>query len=258
MEWLNNIIITDIIDVVTIYSPKGRKYSVNKRNCFGLSFCRSGSIVYTENKSETISDKGAAIILPYGASYKLRGEETGFFPLVNFSAVGIDSPKEIIKIPLSNEQFYLREYTKLKQSDIFRHGRVEAMHIMYGILSKLSAETVSIPPAIRNAAEYIENNYFNTELTNNFLAELSNVSEVYLRKLFLKYCGMTPKQYIINIRIQKAKQLLGESRSAISEIAEQCGFTNVYHFCRTFKNAVNLTPTEYRCEFNIVHKNKLL
>ena len=46
-------------------------------------------------------------------------------------------------------------------------------------------------------------------------------------------------------RLEEAKQLLEESPFTVAAIAEKCGFTNPYHFCRTFKQRTGLSPTQY-------------
>ena len=246
MKRLEKIIISDISEITTVYSAKGRRYQSNRRNGFGLSFCQSGKIVYTINGKDIISDQSCAVILPQYASYRLYGIETGYFPLINFSAEGIEPINDILCIPISNVDFYMHEFARLKQCKLFGHSRLEAMHILYGILTALSGETESLHPSLAAAIVYIEDNYTDPSLSNAVIAQSANISEVYLRKLFSEELGTTPKQYIINIRLKKAKQLLCESTDAIADIAEQCGFTNSYHFCRTFKAAVNMTPTQYR------------
>ena len=246
MKRLEKITISDISDITTVYSPKGRRYQSHNRHGFGLSFCQSGKIVYTINGKDVISDLNHAVILPQYASYRLYGIETGYFPLVNFNASGIPPINDILCIPISNTEFYMHEFSRLKQSKLFGHSRLEAMHILYGILTALSGETERLHPSLAAAIAYIEENYTDPTLSNIRLARDANISEVYLRKLFSEELGTTPKQYIINIRLKKAKQLLCESTDTIGDIAEQCGFTNSYHFCRTFKAAVNMTPTQYR------------
>ena len=62
---------------------------------------------------------------------------------------------------------------------------------------------------------------------------------------------MSPKQFILELRIQRAKQLLGEVRLKISAIADACGFGDAYHFSQIFKKRTGYTPTEYR-ERNVV------
>ena len=95
------------------------------------------------------------------------------------------------------------------------------------------------------ALNFIEKNYQNPNLKNEDMAKECNISEVYFRKLFFKHFKTTPRQFIIDIRIQKARQLLTEGILKINAISEKCGFSNPYHFCRVFKEKTGLTPTEY-------------
>ena len=95
------------------------------------------------------------------------------------------------------------------------------------------------------AIKYLENNYQNPNLTNAELAKQCRISEVYFRRIFTSCYNMTPRQFLIDIRINKAKQLLSEGTLKINAVAVKCGFSNQYHFCHVFKEKTGLTPTEY-------------
>ena len=71
------------------------------------------------------------------------------------------------------------------------------------------------------------------------------MSEVHFRKLFAEKYNTTPKQYIIDVRMKKAKQMLRASNLAVTEIAYMCGFTSLYSFSRAFKDKTGQTPSEY-------------
>ena len=118
------------------------------------------------------------------------------------------------------------------------------------MIYKLSLDN-SISKTILPAIRYIEKNYSDERLTNKTLADVCNISEVYLRKLFLKYLNTTPKQYVSEIRLSKAKHLLSDGILKINAIAEQCGFPSSYNFSRFFKEKTGLTPTEYMKENKI-------
>ena len=61
---------------------------------------------------------------------------------------------------------------------------------------------------------------------------------------------LLPKQYIINEKLEKAANMLATQPDMIlSEIAELCGFCDVYYFSRLFKKHVGMTPTEYKNSF---------
>ena len=64
--------------------------------------------------------------------------------------------------------------------------------------------------------------------------------------MFKNRYGSTPGQYLSEIRLSKAKQLLASGGPTVTEIAEKSGYASVYHFCRAFKANTGQTPTEYK------------
>ena len=80
------------------------------------------------------------------------------------------------------------------------------------------------------------------------LAEENNVSYVWLRKAFKEILGVAPGQYHLNLKIDKAVQLLGETNLSISEVAYQTGFDSLFYFSRIFRKKVALSPSEYRAK----------
>ena len=94
--------------------------------------------------------------------------------------------------------------------------------------------------------KYLEKHFADPTLNNQILSEYSQISEVYFRQLFKQTFNTTPRQYILELRLQNAKQLLSDRSIPVSEVAEKCGFSNIYHFCRSFKGHTGMTPTEYR------------
>ena len=114
------------------------------------------------------------------------------------------------------------------------------------IVEEIAAENAGGNRVAAGAAAYMEQNYSNAGLTNQNVADHLDVSEVYFRRLFREEFHTTPKQYILDLRIRKAKQLLAEGHLPVNEISESCGFSSVYHFSRAFRQAAGLSPTEYR------------
>jgi len=150
----------------------------------------------------------------------------------------------ITVVPVHNADKLIADYERMKKLLCFDGNRAQIFSIFYGMLHKLCSD--DIPYELRGAVRLIRSDCCDVSLTNARLAYECNISEVYFRKLFTKHFGISPKQFIIDLRIQRAKQMLAEGALSVSVISEKCGFSNLYHFCRLFKQRVGITPSEYR------------
>ena len=244
MNVLENIMITDILQPITVHSEKGRKVQMKDRHSFGLSLCISGQITYTMGGKNYISHQGNAVILPQGGTYTLSFDKEGLFPVIDFKSENFNC-NEITVLPLENPQACIQDFKILKDLFLRNECRLKKFSIFYGLLSKVSSSYSKKHPFLDAVIGFIEENIQEPALTNTALAKRIGISEVYLRKLFAVHYGMTPKQYILDIRIRKAKQMLIDTPFTVTAIAEECGFSSLYHFCRIFKQRTGLTPTQF-------------
>ena len=243
MNTLSNITVTDMKELFTVSSPKGRAEEIHNRKSYGLSFCAEGVITYEINGKQAVSDKFHAVILPKGQSYSLYGNKSGIFPVINFDCKDFLCD-EVISLPIQSSDIYIKDFEKLQALSLFKENRAKMMSVFYNMLHRLSTES-PVHNVILPAIRYIESNYQNPRLSNTELAEKCNISEVYFRRVFAEAYKITPKQFIVDVRINKAKQLLSDGFFKVGAVAEQCGFSNQYHFCRLFKEKTGFTPTEY-------------
>lgn len=244
MDTLKKITVTNIDDVVTVFSPKGRTFEMKNRHCYGLSFCLKGQITYTLNGKEYISDPEHAILLPQGQSYSLYGNKEGIFPLIDFNCNSFIT--DTFKLfSVSDIDPFIKDFEKIKSLFLFDGNKPLIYSIFYGMIDRLIREQQPKNDILYSAIKFLENNISNPELNNSLMAQKANISEIYFRKLFFEKMGVTPKQYILDVRMQKAKQLLTESEFSVSAIAEECGFTSVYSFSRAFKERTKCSPTEF-------------
>lgn len=244
MNIFDNIAVTEIINTITVFSEKGRNEQMYLRKYYGLSFCLSGQITYLQGGRKYISNSGCAVILPKGQSYTIRGDRDGLFPVINFECADFLCDK-IIVIPIKKLSTYTEKFEQIKNLLLFEKNRLKAMSVFYDILHRLVSGDEEKESILSPAIKYLENNYASLEITNACLASQCNISEVYFRKLFMKTYGMTPKQFIIDMRINKAKQLLTDGALKIKAVSEECGFSNQYHFSRLFKQKTGMTPSSF-------------
>ena len=238
-----DITITNVTEMFTVFSISGETEKIQNRSTYGLSFCEEGQITYMHRGKEVISDPDHAVILPQGQSYNIYRNKTGIFPVINFTCAEYLCDT-VIALPIHSPEVYVREFQQMQSLSLFEGNRAEILSIFYHMLQRLSMQS-SLCRVIMPAIKYLESNYQNPALTNSELADQCNISEVYFRRVFLQHYHMTPKQYLIEIRINKAKQLLSEGALKINAVAQQCGFSNPYHFCHEFKERTGMTPTEY-------------
>lgn len=244
MELLNGLTATGNLEVITVRQIKGAAAEIKKRPSYGLSFCCEGQITYTLDGVDYISDPNCAIILPKERTYSLRVDKSGYFPLINFDCDGFLCDRHIV-LPLKNPSALIKECEYIKKLSLFEKNRPKMMSAFYSLIDGIISQTEESSSVIGGALTYLEANLSDPTLDNEKLAKQANISEVYFRQLFLKQFGITPRQYIINARVAKAKQLLSSGNKKISAIAEECGFQSVYHFCRCFKDRCGMTATEY-------------
>lgn len=223
---------------------------MENRQFFGLSLCLSGQITYTMNGKTYISNQGSAIILPQGGTYSLCGDKEGLFPVINFSCNGLECD-EIVVLPLQNPQASLQLFEALQQLFLHNKSPLKIYSIFYDLLAMITSSKGQNTGLLDFVTKFIEDNFQDPLLSNVQLAKQVGISEVYLRKQFLAHYNITPKQYILNLRLDKAKQLLLTSPFTVTAIAQECGFSSVYHFCRSFKQRTGQTPTQYAVDNKI-------
>ena len=100
--------------------------------------------------------------------------------------------------------------------------------------------------AVIGTRNYIDNNY-DTDLNLNLLSHIRFVSKFHLLRLFTKYYGQTPKQYLTDKRIEKSKEYLKKGKN-ITETCFAVGFESPSSFSTLFKSRTGLTPTEFQKE----------
>ncbi len=93
---------------------------------------------------------------------------------------------------------------------------------------------------------YIDNNYHN-DLNLDVLSRFCFVSKYHLLRLFKKYYGLTPRQYLIDKRIEKSKQLLTKGTS-ITETCFAVGFESLGSFSTLFKSKTGMSPALFKKE----------
>lgn len=145
---------------------------------------------------------------------------------------------------LFNKGFLPLEEIKKRQS-------VEALHQWTVDLFKkviVKSKTGRITRAKKitvSAKEYININYTDKALSVEDIARYLYINSGYLRQIFKKELGMTVTDYITNMRMNKARELLSSGNIKLSEISDMIGYSDASYFGKCFKKFYACSPSEY-------------
>ena len=93
--------------------------------------------------------------------------------------------------------------------------------------------------------EFVEAN-LETDIRLEMMAGICGRSTEYFVRVFKATAGVSPYQYVLNLRIERAKALLGVEGASIADVALQCGFSHQEHLTRMFRRFTGVTPGRYR------------
>lgn len=123
-------------------------------------------------------------------------------------------------------------------------------HMLLPAEEVTSAETNRKILRYKTIVSYMQKHY-QEPVSLQQLSDAVSCNSQYLCRSFREIAGMSPIQYLIAYRIEKACSLLAHTPRTITEIALDCGFDNISYFIRRFKAVKGCTPKEYRAGFSM-------
>ena len=223
---------------------------------------RHHGFLYTLQGTETyhFADKTVAAV-PHSVLYIPKNEEyTIAFSdkksdvyTVDFEMAAETEPTRpfLVKLPMSNPVaglFAKMEAAYDKRTD---KGILTCKSLFYQILEHTAeAERLFLPSEkyakIAQAVEQMEENFLNGDFRLETLSKSFGISYRYFEQLFRQKYGMSPKEYLLSLRLEHAKELLADSDLRIKDIALLLGYGDITHFGKLFTAKTGYTPREYR------------
>jgi len=100
-------------------------------------------------------------------------------------------------------------------------------------------------PQLRRSVEFI-NQSLDKDLYLSDIAAVANMSKYHFSKSFREVIGMPPHQYLVKLRMEKARKLLKDTALSLEEVAYRVGYVDPAHFSKQFLKVVGSTPKRYR------------
>ena len=250
---MKNVPITGRVTQIFRFTQKAGYIQTAARDHSALSFRIKGASRFFGKKGEKSIGAGAVLLVPAGISYArqcVEDEEIIVFHFSSYETIG----GSILDFYGENTEEYRLLFEKAL--DIWER-KEEGYHyaataIFYGILARLKRDTVtkyqSAYTQAEQAAMMMQRGFSQPSLTVCEIAKQLYISEVYLRRIFHTTYGMSPKQYLDDVRIEHAKVLLESRYYSQQEIATRCGYDDVKYFRTAFKHHTGKTPGAYMKE----------
>lgn len=239
------------IDCVVKFTAENMNFVTQNRDNHIVGIHLSGSAVhYFENQKFTI-DKDCIYFLNQKDDYKVKVLEKGVAFSVHFTTYEpIDTESFCIKTAKATE--IVRLLRLIEKEFLSKNNELSLMSRVYALCSELNKiyQKSYFPKDKRmlNAEKYINTHF----AENACLAEAAKQSTLTRRRfndLFKSCFGLTPNRYLTGLKIDYAKHLISTNYFSIPQIAEMCGFSDIYYFYKVFKSETGITPAEYKKNF---------
>lgn len=213
---------------------------------------RSGRSIYKIGKETLEADANHILFLPVGTEYSLYVDREGPCTVISFDAVENEAAKPC-DFFVGNESDIMSTAKSILHYWSLRGPAYHSKCLseIYSLLTQISTiQSYAYSLAgkyrlIHRSVKYLEANYHKQDLYTPMLAEMSGIGETYYRSIFLAVFGVAPTRYIQQYRVEKAKELLVNSKGSVEEIAVAVGFANASYFCKVFKSVTGMTPSEF-------------
>lgn len=134
-------------------------------------------------------------------------------------------------------------YSSMEIKDIFNTMKTAYYSICSEAWNKKKSHNSQL---LEKLVEYIQSNYFSSEVSACNIAAQFNISESYFSQFFKEQTGETFSDFLEKLRINRACELLTEKTMSVEDTSRLVGYNSAYTFRRAFKRVMGVLPTEYR------------
>lgn len=236
-----------ILDVLALCQRNVTKYN-NGRNFNALSFrLRSDAQIKTDSAEYHLTDDFVAYV-PARLDYT-RTASVDEMIVIHFDTSDYRTD-QIECFKTQNPEKFAAMFREIldcwNRKEVGYKYRCSA--IFYDILAECHRENFKEnknASKIQPSVDYMAKHFKDPKLSMEAIARQSFMSQVYFRKLFREEYGISPKKYIIDLRIQYAVGLICTGYYSLKEVADLSGYTDYKYFSVEFKKTVGVSPSEY-------------
>lgn len=255
VEWISNLCISEV-NLVNKYVASKEEYPMKNEGRYSnaLLYTIEGTerYIFKDKIVEAVPD--SVMFVPKGERYsiELSGEVSSViafdFELPESAEVSRPFCIKLRKNPSIRAHFQSAE-TIWKSKK--RESEVKCKACFYEIIACLLKDEENYlggkeRQKIAEATEYLHAHYLENSFKISALSEILNISPKYFETLFFKEYKTTPKEYVLMLKMEFAKELLLGEKVTVASVSEKLGYADIYHFSKIFKAKTGYSPTEFK------------
>jgi AraC-like DNA-binding protein/mannose-6-phosphate isomerase-like protein (cupin superfamily) len=206
------------------------------------------NVMFAPNKQQNIISDSVRKLEGYNALFILESQYRALHHFQN--KLHLDR-SDMAKMEFILNSMMLELEHKLEGYKTLLGNKLEELIILLSRhYSSLEATEAKALVRIGKVIDYLENN-FTDKIYLDKLAEMAFMSTRNFQRIFQKAVGSSPSNYIMQIRLQKARKMLRNTESPITDIAIDSGFGDSNYFIKCFKKEIGITPVKFRMRYNV-------
>ena len=229
--------------VLSVFKAKHKdgKFYVNARPYGALAYRISGKCSFTFKNKSFLVESGNVSFIPANMDYVVEsyGSEIIVVHLQNCNYLEAEVYHSL------NPSRYSVMFNELLQNWSKNATQNVAKIGVYKILHSIESDNnaAQISPAFEKCLNYLEQNYCNPNLDIESVANAGFMSKSTLQRAFNNRYGVSPKAYVIKLRMSKAFNLLTQTNLTVKEVSFECGFLDEKFFSREFSQKFGFPPS---------------
>ncbi|MBQ9131441.1 MAG: helix-turn-helix transcriptional regulator [Clostridia bacterium] len=237
------------VRAVIHYTPNMAGWYAKERkdHFIGIQLC--GSAHHKFNNRDFVLSSNCVYFFNQKDDYRVEVYERGESFSVHFTTYE-DVETDSFCVPVENPEEFI---SLLQKAELLKHrseeGELTLLSTLYklcDVIARARRKTYfQRDGRIIAAKDYVEANFESSRCLSEAVA-LSGLSPRRFNDLFKGLFGTTPNRYLVLRRIEHAKSLLETQGLTVTEVAELCGFSDVYYFSKVFKQICGIPPSEWK------------
>lgn len=233
------------VNILKTHNNAGSVISVNSRYSSVIIIPLCGKMDFVFFDTVISCDRNHAIFIPAGSTYRINCREFSQSLLFNFLTEQQNGTAISVALPDTDGavELFGRLETLFAHPNNLKYMILSTYYELFSILFDKKSFIETAEKYVFAAENIINSRFAREGISCSSVAAQINISEVYLRKLFLKYRNISPSKYLLKVRMKKASIYLSEGYT-VCETAQNVGYWDIYQFSRAYKKYYGFSPSE--------------